>query len=113
MLFEDIAKIAEDIKYDELELIYFRLGNAYWYYEDYINSMKFKLKALNIAESKGRIENVCTIATNIGVYYINAGQCEEAIKYLGKILEYDIEDKNVDLFHKSNALINLAVAICM
>ena len=110
VLFEDIAKIAEDIKYDELELIYFRLGNAYWYYEDYINSMKFKLKALNIAESKGRIESVCTIATNIGVYYINAGQYEEAIKYLEKILEYDIEDKNVDLRHKSNALINLAVS---
>ncbi|MBQ3420379.1 MAG: GGDEF domain-containing protein [Romboutsia sp.] len=110
VLFEDIAKIAEDIKYDELELIYFRLGNAYWYYEDYINSMKFKLKALNIAESKGRIESVCTIATNIGVYYIYAGQYEEAITYLEQILEYDIEDKNVDLRHKSNALINLAVS---
>ena len=110
VLFEDIAKIAEDIKYDELERIYFRLGNAYWYYEDYINSMKFKLKALNIAESKGRIESVCTIAANIGVYYINAGKYEEAIKYLEKILEYDIEDKNVDLYHKSNALINLAVS---
>ena len=108
VLFEDLISIAEDIKYHELERVYFRLGNAYAYYEDYVNGMKFKLKALEIAESKGSIENICTIATNIGVYYINAGQYEEAIKYLEKILEYDIEDKNVDLHHKSNALVNLA-----
>ncbi len=65
VMFEDIVKIAEDIKYDELELIYFRLGTDYWYYKDYINGMKFKLKALNIAESKGRIESIYTIGTNI------------------------------------------------
>ena len=89
-MFEDIVKIAEDIKYDELELIYFRLGTDYWYYKDYINGMKFKLKALNIAESKGRIESIYTIGTNIWVYYMNSYQFEEAIKYLEKILEYDI-----------------------
>ena len=110
VMFEDIVKIAEDIKYDELETIYFRLGTAYWYYEDYINGMKFKIKAFDMAESKGRIESVYKIGTNIGVYYINSYQFEEAIKYLEKVLEYDIEDKNADLFRKSNALINLAIA---
>ena len=110
VMFEDIAKIAEDIKYDELETIYFRLGTAYWYYEDYINGMKFKLKAFDIAESKGRIESLYKIGTNIGVSYMNSYQFEEAIKYLEKVLEYDIEDKNADLYRKSNALINLAIS---
>ena len=110
VLFKDIIQIAEDIKYDDLERVYYKLGSAYGYYEDFINGMKFKIKALDIAESKGEIETVCKIATNIAVYYINAGQYEEAIKYLEKSLENDIEDKNVNLREKSNALVNLAQA---
>lgn len=108
VLLEDLIPIAEDIKYYKLERVYFRLGNAYEYYEDYINGRKFKLKALDIAESNERIENIYKISINIAVDYMNSYQYEEAIKYLEKSLEYDIEDKNENLHQKSNALVNLA-----
>ena len=108
VLFEDIIPIAEDIKYDDMERIYYRLGMAYWYYEDYKNGAKAELKALDIAESKGRIDRASSIAIDIGVNYMDLKQYEEAVKYLEKSLEYDIEDKDLNLSEKSNALINLA-----
>ena len=106
-LLEEAVKIAKEIVYEDLEDVYLTLGMAYWYGGRLLESTESKLEALIIAESKNNEKNVCQILTVLGVDYTELKEYDEAINYLAKAMEYNLDDESEDAWCKSYSLINL------
>ena len=104
---QDISKMAKELDYESTYKTYFQLGVLYWYANSSVESINYKLKALNILEEKQLSSEIAELLVDIGIDYIDAGNYNEALKYLLKGLEYDIKDKSDNAYVKSYTIINL------
>lgn len=103
----DISKMAKELDYELTYKTYFQLGVLYWYANSSVESINYKLKALNIVEEKQLNSDIAEILVDIGIDYIGAGNYDEALKYLLRGLEYDVKDKSDNGYIKSYAILNL------
>lgn len=103
----DISKMAKELDYELTYKTYFQLGVLYWYANSSVESINYKLKALNIVEEKQLNSDIAEILVDIGIDYIDAGNYDEALKYLLRGLEYDVKDKSDNGYIKSYAILNL------
>ncbi|MGL6106869.1 tetratricopeptide repeat-containing diguanylate cyclase [Romboutsia sp.] len=109
-IMEETLKLAKNINYNEIEDVYLNLGMFYWYEEKEIQSINCKLEALEIANKKKLRNKVVDISSEIGVDYLFTQNYTEAIKYLNKSLEYNLDNSYKDAEVKSYILLNLSEA---
>ncbi len=104
---EYALELAKKINYDKIQDVYFNLGRSYWSENRVIDSINTKLEALSIATQKGLDYDVAYISTDLGIDYLYSGNYEQALVYLLKTLETDLDNEQEDAKIKSYSLMNI------
>lgn len=87
-------EFAQNIKYPEIERVYFTLGLSYWNNNQTITGINFKLKALNIYIEKEQYSDIVFSLTDIGIDYLFLKNHNEAIRQLKQALKYQLKINN-------------------
>ncbi|MUJ23717.1 tetratricopeptide repeat-containing diguanylate cyclase [Aliivibrio fischeri] len=89
-------EFAQQIKYPEMEHVYFILGLSYWNNNQTILGIDFKLKALNIYIEKKQYSDIVYTLTDIGIDYLFLKNYDEAIRQLTQALEYQNKNNHTE-----------------
>ncbi|MDD9194654.1 diguanylate cyclase [Aliivibrio sp. S3MY1] len=87
-------EFAQNIKYSEIERVYYTLGLSYWNNNQTITGINFKLKALNIYLEKEQYSDIVFSLTDIGIDYLFLKNYNEAIRQLKQALQYQLKINN-------------------
>lgn len=109
---EEALTLAKEIEYDDIIDIYYYLGTAYWYDNQQIQAINYKLEALSAAYDTNRSDKVEFISIDLAIDFLEIGNYDDAIKYLKTVIDNMPESfpHDYDYFTPSYAWMNLVEA---
>ena len=109
---EETLTLAKEIEYDGIFDIYYYLGTAYWYDNQQIQAINYKLEALSAAYDINRPDKAEFVSIDLAIDFLEMGNYDDAIKYLKTVIDNMPESfpDDYDYFTPSYAWMNLVDA---
>lgn len=90
----------------DYKAVYSFLGTAYGYTGDYVQSLSYQMKFLDISLKLGDREEIGKAYGNLGEYFRQQKQSQKALEYFEKALEYKDETKSSSTYGNMAATYN-------